>query len=542
MNCARVDGAKTNRWCVPWLAALLAGFPASSAPAAVQLVVTQTQLQEPPPPENTFQFKASGNEIIVSNLGAIYTCCYIADARLRIEEGRIEIHERNAGRLCRAVCPFDIVYKVSRLFPGKYDVFLFREDGTLLGSDTVAVGPIVSQLEDNHDPPDPEAVAILSKGDAIVVEHQNAVEQCCIQFNAEVILQGATIAVRAKDLSPAPCNCVGVFDLTVAVPGLRPGTYRVQYHDVRGGLHEASDVTISGPFVVVTQAERPRDADPPEAEEQVLVKAEGRDVVFEWTATRQQCCLDLQASAELAPGDVVIFLFMRPEDRGPPCDCLGFFNLRFEALDLDPAMYNVTLYDFGGQDPPLIRDLVSIEQGTWFLRGAVTREDWDIDISDPVVILGHLFLGSPAALGCADAADANDDGRVDITDPIYLLTYLFLGGPAPADPFPDAGPDPTPDDIGCDEVPCNEEKLVYEQAPGGPWDFVEFCIPLGQQFQDEVSTLYPAVQFMPGSPGQIGCTGEQLLCIINWPDVNRSRICRLVSLGYIREIRGSHWD
>ena len=45
---------------------------------------------------------------------------------------------------------------------------------------------------------------------------------------------------------------------------------------------------------------------------------------------------------------------------------------------------------------------------------------------------------------------------------------------------------------------------------------------------------------MPESPGRIGCTGDQLLCIINWPDVNRSRICRLSGLGYIEEIRGAH--
>jgi hypothetical protein len=49
----------------------------------------------------------------------------------------------------------------------------------------------------------------------------------------------------------------------------------------------------------------------------------------------------------------------------------------------------------------------------------------------------------------------NDDGVVDVSDAIYLLRFLFIGGdhgPPPA-PFPHAGPDPTPDALGCEESP-----------------------------------------------------------------------------------------
>jgi hypothetical protein len=52
-----------------------------------------------------------------------------------------------------------------------------------------------------------------------------------------------------------------------------------------------------------------------------------------------------------------------------------------------------------------------------------------------------------------EAADLNDDGGVDLSDPIYLLLYLFEGGTPPPPPFDPtgktAGPDPTPDDLGC---------------------------------------------------------------------------------------------
>ena len=82
-----------------------------------------------------------------------------------------------------------------------------------------------------------------------------------------------------------------------------------------------------------------------------------------------------------------------------------------------------------------------------FIRG-----DCDGDgagaITDAVLLLNRLFLGG-AAPGCADACDANDSGDLDLSDAVWTLSYLFLGGPAPLPPFPAAGPDPTPDPLGC---------------------------------------------------------------------------------------------
>jgi hypothetical protein len=69
--------------------------------------------------------------------------------------------------------------------------------------------------------------------------------------------------------------------------------------------------------------------------------------------------------------------------------------------------------------------------------------DGSVDISDPVQVLGYLFLGG-AEPTCLDAADANDDNAVDISDASAILGYLFLGGPPPPAPGPFAcGPDPT---------------------------------------------------------------------------------------------------
>jgi DNA-binding beta-propeller fold protein YncE len=82
-----------------------------------------------------------------------------------------------------------------------------------------------------------------------------------------------------------------------------------------------------------------------------------------------------------------------------------------------------------------------------FIRGDV-EENGAINITDAIAILSYLFIGGrkPA---CLDAADTNDDGIVNITDPIALLGYLFLSSTAPASPFPQAGLDPTEDDLAC---------------------------------------------------------------------------------------------
>jgi hypothetical protein len=82
-----------------------------------------------------------------------------------------------------------------------------------------------------------------------------------------------------------------------------------------------------------------------------------------------------------------------------------------------------------------------------FLR-ADTDGSGAVDITDPVVLLGYLFLGGGVP-ACPKAGDADDSGELDVTDAVYALNYLFLGRKAPAEPFPAPGTDPTPDNLPC---------------------------------------------------------------------------------------------
>jgi hypothetical protein len=93
---------------------------------------------------------------------------------------------------------------------------------------------------------------------------------------------------------------------------------------------------------------------------------------------------------------------------------------------------------------------VTVKPRSPVFKRADANADRSVDITDPVQVLGYLFLGG-AEPACLDAADANDDNAVDISDASAILGYLFLGGDPPPAPGPFAcGPDPTASGLaGC---------------------------------------------------------------------------------------------
>jgi len=85
--------------------------------------------------------------------------------------------------------------------------------------------------------------------------------------------------------------------------------------------------------------------------------------------------------------------------------------------------------------------------GTSFRR-ADSNDDGRIDVSDAAAILGYLFLTGEEPV-CVKTGDANDDAAVNLTDAVYILRFLFLGEASPPAPYPECGPDPTADTLGC---------------------------------------------------------------------------------------------
>jgi hypothetical protein len=89
--------------------------------------------------------------------------------------------------------------------------------------------------------------------------------------------------------------------------------------------------------------------------------------------------------------------------------------------------------------------------GPTFVRGRVNG-DGEVDLSDAVAVLFHLFAGRE--LGCLEAADGNDDGNLDISDAVAILDHLFGAGPVLPAPSGTCGADPTADALGCEAPVC----------------------------------------------------------------------------------------
>ncbi|MEO2150593.1 MAG: HYR domain-containing protein [bacterium] len=93
-----------------------------------------------------------------------------------------------------------------------------------------------------------------------------------------------------------------------------------------------------------------------------------------------------------------------------------------------------------------------------FIRGDCSN-DGNINIQDSVLLLNHLFSGTPVA--CRDASDVNDDGLINLVDPIYELMYIMGLGPVPPSPGVVCGADPTPDALECSSFnACSQECPV----------------------------------------------------------------------------------
>ena len=89
-----------------------------------------------------------------------------------------------------------------------------------------------------------------------------------------------------------------------------------------------------------------------------------------------------------------------------------------------------------------------------FRRGDA-NDDTVVDMSDPIRVLTHLFLGGEPT-NCPSAFDGDDSGEVNLADAIFLLGFLFLQGALPPDPGPrECGRDPTPDTLVCLGTRCD---------------------------------------------------------------------------------------
>jgi hypothetical protein len=154
---------------------------------------------------------------------------------------------------------------------------------------------------------------------------------------------------------------------------------------------------------------------------------------------------DVSAASSIGRS-VTVFLNRGDQGFAQPVEYVFGFSLlghRLADLDLDGAL---DLLAYKGNIAAVLAGELLPQADQRFIRGDADG-DGLIEISDPILILGRLFLGAPP-VSCEDAADANDDGELNLTDPIAILDRLFLGGAPLPPPGPEAcGADPTADPL-----------------------------------------------------------------------------------------------
>jgi prepilin-type N-terminal cleavage/methylation domain-containing protein len=160
---------------------------------------------------------------------------------------------------------------------------------------------------------------------------------------------------------------------------------------------------------------------------------------------------DLDGDHQVRPAEVFA---MQPPTTGEPADAFSAFlsrawqEMALGAGDEDvPALPGVSVDEIIAAPRDHIERLIGTLRA--FRRGDV-NDDGAMDISDPIAVLGFLFLGAPDRLACAKSADANDDGALDISDAVLFLNNLFLGGFSIPEPFTACGLDPSADDLPCE--------------------------------------------------------------------------------------------
>ena len=105
----------------------------------------------------------------------------------------------------------------------------------------------------------------------------------------------------------------------------------------------------------------------------------------------------------------------------------------------------------------------------------------------------------------------------------------------------------SPSSVEMGKVRFDLEKLdsqgMYGQADGLLALSYEFCIPDNIDYVAEVMAIDPTVVVYKQSPGRIGCTDSEYLCIGNTATDSYLEVLQnLASLKYVKEIREAFFE
>jgi len=149
------------------------------------------------------------------------------------------------------------------------------------------------------------------------------------------------------------------------------------------------------------------------------------------------------ATAADDSGDTITYIFEARKDTGAPV-VVGPQEGNAASFELDLGTWTISVVV---DDDPYCSDTAADaicsttfevkEPGGLVIPGDANG-DGTLDLSDPVAVLGILFLGSTTPLSCGNGdpldpgnvslLDWQPDGDVDLSDAVASLSFLFVGG------------------------------------------------------------------------------------------------------------------
>jgi hypothetical protein len=102
---------------------------------------------------------------------------------------------------------------------------------------------------------------------------------------------------------------------------------------------------------------------------------------------------------------------------------LAFINL--EGVPYDDSLADVECWRYNRR----FNGIKRLPAGCEIICGDVDGSG-DVDISDPIRLLGYLFSTAPVPAP-SSAADVDCSGRLTLTDAVPLVAYIFWNGAEP---------------------------------------------------------------------------------------------------------------
>ena len=182
-------------------------------------------------------------------------------------------------------------------------------------------------------------------GDTLVVTHQDAYYQCCLESKILVHKAGYSIDLVEYDVGQ-PCYCMCYFDLTTAIVGLSPGTYTIKVWNENGALYGECEATIpKNPRLEgFSQSEclaYPKGTTTEANDDSIAAVSYEDTLRVSHFDAFYNCCFQIDVAFE-QNGPVLNFI---EHPSGESCRCMCYFKITSTVVGLAPGTYIVRVWN-----------------------------------------------------------------------------------------------------------------------------------------------------------------------------------------------------